>query len=164
MMTSSMIQKKKKIIASGFLLFAITLLISACGPTPTQLQVQPTVTVNPAFQAQLMPLPTVPPYRCGAWASNNAPNAYSTISIFARLTKDIAGVSNAKAQAVVHFTNFGDISLDSQPMSDSGGYVSFTLSLAGRQPSQTPATVSVTFTVPGVKQGINCSSAFFTPQ
>ena len=140
----------------------ILLLLAACGPSVSAPKVQKTVVVNPSFQAQTTPIPTVPPYRCGAWASNNAPGAYSTITIYARLTtKDAAGVAGATAKAVVHFKDT-DQQIDQQPTSDAGGYVSFPLSLQGRQPRLLPATVDVTFTIAG--KDVNCSQAFFTPQ
>ncbi len=82
------------------------------------------------------------------------------ITIFARITKDLAGVSGATASAVVHFQG-GDQTLDQHPVSDKGGYVSFTLALQGRQPVKIPATVVVTFGFPGVT--LNCTPAFFTP-
>ena len=135
------------------------LLLTACGTAVNSASSQQTVTVNPSFQAQLSPVPTVPPYRCGAWASNNAPRAGSTILIYARLTKDALGVSGMTAQAVIHFQDF-DAPLDSQT-SDDGGYVTFSLSLEGRQPRQVPATVDVTFDVSS--KNITCT-AFFTPQ
>ena len=136
------------------------LLLTACGTAVNSASPQPTVTINPAFQARLSPVPTVPSYRCGAWTSNNAPGAYSTILVYAKLTKDElgSGVSGATAQAVVHFKDF-DAPLDSQT-SDDGGYVTFSLSLQGRQPRQVPATVDVTFSVSG--KNITCT-AFFTP-
>jgi hypothetical protein len=136
------------------------LLLTACGTAVNSASPQPTVTINPAFQARLSPVPTVPSYRCGAWTSNNAPGAYSTILVYAKLTKDElgSGVSGATALAVVHFKDF-DAPLDSQT-SDDGGYVTFSLSLQGRQPRQVPATVDVTFSVSG--KNITCT-AFFTP-
>ncbi|WP_220206151.1 hypothetical protein [Reticulibacter mediterranei] len=137
-------------------------LLTACGPTVNQIKPVETVTINPSFQAQTSPVPTVPPYRCGSWASNNAPGTYSTISIYAKLVgKDAQGVAGATAQAVAHFQN-SDLTLDTQPKSDKGGFVVFTLSLQGRQPSRVPATVDVSFTVNKTK--VTCSSAFFTPQ
>jgi hypothetical protein len=140
----------------------IVLLISCGGPTVDQTAPPPTVTVNPNFQSKLSPIPPPPAYRCGAWASKNAPGPYDTIIIYARLTKDIQPVSGATATAVVHFQN-NDQTLDQHPVSDSGGYVSFTLSLQGQQPVKIPATVSVTFTnFPGGT--LNCSQAFFTPK
>jgi hypothetical protein len=157
-------QRKKELHLLGILLLTLAFLAVGCSQTATQTQTQQTAVVNPSFQNGLTPLPTVPPYRCGAWASNNAPNMYSTIKIFARLTHNIAGVEGAVAHSVVHFTNDGNVALDAQPISDNGGYVSFTLPLNGRQPSKTPATVSVSFTIPGVQQTINCSLAFFTPR
>jgi hypothetical protein len=146
-----------------FTITGIILLLSlaACGPTVSQPAAQPTVIVKPSFQEQLSPIPTTPTYRCGAWSSNNAPNPYSTIMIYARLTKDMQGVSNATAQAIVHFKS-GDQSLDQQPTSDSGGYVFFILPLEGRQPLLVPATVDVTFNVEG--KTISCQPAFFTPE
>ncbi len=148
-------------IVVSTMLIGLMFLIAACGPADSIPQAQPTATINPTFQTLATPMATVPPYRCGAWASNNAPGAYSTITIYARLTKDIAGVSGATAKAVVHFQN-NDVTLDQQPTSDNGGYVNFSLPLMGRQPAQTPATVDVTFTVKGMT--VACTSAFFTPQ
>lgn len=136
-------------------------LLAACGVAPTQTSAQPTVTINPSFQSQVSPIPTVPPYLCGSWSSNTAPGTGSTIVIYARLVKNMQGVSGATATAVVHFQS-QDVQLD-QAVSDIGGYVSFALPLEGRQPAGVPATVSVTFTnFPGGT--LQCTSAFFTPQ
>ena len=149
------------------LLFALSiplllLLISCGGPTVDQATPQQTVTVSPKFQSQLSPIPTVPTYRCGAWSSNNAPGPNDTITIYARLTKDLVGVGGATASAVVHFQG-NDQPLDQHPTSDDGGYVSFTLPLQGQQPATIPATVDVTFTnFPGGT--LRCTQAFFTPQ
>jgi hypothetical protein len=148
-------------ISLGGLLLGLLLLLGACGPNADQLKAQPTVTVNPSFQSQISPIPSPAEYRCGAWSSTNAPGPDSTIIIYARLTKDIAGVKGATATAVVHFKS-GDQVLDQQPTSDNGGYVMFKLSLQGRQPVGVPATVDVTFAdFPGGT--VQCSSAFFTP-
>jgi hypothetical protein len=137
------------------------LLATACGPAVSQVKPQQAVTINKTFQTQATPLPTVPPYRCGAWASNNAPNAFSTILVMAKLTRDIKGVGGATATGVVHFAG-GDVALDTQPTSDQGGMVSFTLPLQGRQPTGIPATIDISFTIAGTT--VQCSQAFFTPQ
>jgi len=143
---------------------ALFILASCSGPSVSQAQVQTTVTINPTFQAQVSPIPTVPPYRCGAWSSNNSPGTYSTITIYARLTKNVAPVVGAIATATVHFEGF-DLPLQADAPSDDGGYVTFTLSLEGRQPAQMPATVDVTFTsAPGLRGQLHCTPAFFTPQ
>ena len=139
---------------------SLLLMLTACGATPDQVAPQQTVTVSSGFQSQASPVPTIPTYLCGAWSSNNAPGPNSTITIFARITKDLAGVSGATANAVVHFQS-GNQELDQHPTSDNGGYVSFTLNLQGRQPVGIPATVDVTFGFPGTT--IKCTSAFFTP-
>jgi hypothetical protein len=140
---------------------ALLLLLMACGVTPDQVAPQQTVTVSSRFQSQTSPIPAIPTYLCGAWSSNNAPGPNSTINIFARITKNLAGVSGATATAVVHFQG-GDQELDQHPASDNGGYVSFTLNLQGRQPVGIPATVDVTFTnFPGGP--LRCTHAFFTP-
>jgi hypothetical protein len=140
----------------------IVLLMACGGPAVDQATPQQTVTVNPNFQSKLSPIPSPPVYRCGAWASNNAPGPFDTITIYARLTRDLQPVGGATATAVVHFQN-NDQTLDQHPTSDNGGFVSFTLSLQGQQPAKIPATVSVTFTnFPGGT--LNCSQAFFTPQ
>ena len=139
---------------------ALLLVLAACGATPDQLAPQQTVTVSKKFQSQVSPIPPVPTYLCGAWSSNNAPGPNSTINIYARITKNLAGVSGATATADVHFQG-GDQELDQHPASDNGGYVSFQLPLQGRQPVGTPATVDVTFSIPGTT--VPCTSAFFTP-
>ncbi len=152
----------KKIYRILFSVFALglLLLLAACGPTVTQVKPQQTVVVNKSFQSQVSPLPTVPAYRCGAWSGNNAPGAYSTLTVYAKLTKNVIGVAGATASATVHFAE-ADVTLDQQPASDAGGYVTFTLPLQGRQPRQTPATVDVSFSVDG--KTLPCSAAFFTP-
>ena len=151
------------ILVSVFSL-CLLLLLAACGPSvSSQTNVQPTPTVDKSFQSQRTPIPTVPPYRCGAWSSNNAPGAFSTINIYARPTRNIAAVSGAAATAVVHFQSF-DQSLTTPAPSDGGGYVSFTLQLQGHQPAQVPATVDVTFSnIPGGPNNLHCTPAFFTP-
>jgi hypothetical protein len=148
-------------ISLSALLIGLLLLLAACGPTATQLKPLPTVTINPTFQSQVSPVPSPGKYRCGAWASNNAPSRNATIIIFARLTKNVTGISGATASAIVHFKD-GDQTLDQQPTSDDGGYVSFKLPLQGRQPDRVPATVDVIFSnFPGGT--VQCTPAFFTP-
>ena len=139
----------------------LLLLATACGPTVNQVKPQQTVTIGKAFQTQATPLPTVPPYRCGAWASNNAPNKFSTIFVFAKLTQNIKGVQGATASATVLFAG-GAVTLATPPTSDPDGMVSFTLPLKGQQPAGLPTTVSVSFTVGGTT--VQCSPAFFTTQ
>jgi hypothetical protein len=138
----------------------LLLMLVACGATPAQVDPQQTVTVSGGFQSQASPIPTIPTYRCGAWSSNNAPGPNSTITIYAKITKDLAGVSGATATAVVHFEG-GDQELDQHPASDNGGYVTFTLNLQGRQPVSIPATVDVTFS--SSRGTLKCTPAFFTP-
>lgn len=146
---------------------SLLLLLAACGPSvdgSTTANSQQTVTINKGFQSQVSPIPTAPPYRCGAWSSNNAPSPNSTITIYARITKDIVPVSGASATAIVHFKS-SDQQLGSQTLSDNGGYVTFTLPLQGQQPLKVPATVEVTFTnLPGAHGPLHCTLAFFTPQ
>ncbi|GHO45096.1 hypothetical protein [Ktedonospora formicarum] len=137
-------------------------MLTACNsafvaPKPSD-QVQ-AVSVDSTFQ-QGSPVAATPGYLCGAWSSNNAPSTQGTITIYARLTKNIAGVSGAPATAIIHFRN-GDVTLPSHPSSDAGGFVNFTLPLLGRQPAGIPATIDVSFTL---DQGtLDCTSAFFTP-
>src|SRR5437762_3852618 len=153
--------KKTNLVHLCIFLPVMLFLLSACGLTVNQMKPQQTLTVNQQFQKQLTPIPTVPAYRCGAWASQNMPNAYGSLLIYARLTKASAiGFAGVLAQAVVHFES-GDVSLDEQAISDMSGYVTFYLYLAGRQPSLVPATVDVTFNTQG---GLTTCTAFFTPQ
>ncbi len=143
-------------LSLGLLLF-----LTGCNSLATQLKPQQTVVVDKSFQSQVSPVANAPAYRCGAWSSNNAPGTYSVITVYAKLTtKNVKGVAGATANATAHFSTF-DYNLDQQPVSDAGGYVSFTLPLQGRQPRLTPATVDVSFNVNG--KTIRCSSAFFTP-
>src|SRR5215471_11321822 len=139
---------------------SLLLMLTACGATTEQIVPQQTVTVSSGFQSHISPIPTIPTYLCGAWSSNNAPGPNSTIIIFARITKNLAGVGGATASAVVHFQS-GDQELDQHPTSDNGGYISISLPLQGRQPVGTPATVDVTFGFPG--NTVKCTPAFFTP-
>jgi len=149
------------VLKISVLCIALPLILAACGTTSSQVAPQQTVTINSTFQAQVSPVPTIPTYRCGAWSSNNAPGPDATITIYARLIKNIAGVGGATATAVVHFQG-GSQELDQHPVSDGGGYVSFTLPLQGRQPVRIPATIDVTFTnFPGGT--LHCTLAFFTP-
>ena len=151
----------RRMILSAFCGLGLLFLLAACGPTISQAQSQQTVTISKSFQNQLSPVPSPATYRCGAWSSNNAPGPNSTIFIYAKLVKNVTGVSGATAQAVVHFKNF-DQPLDPQT-SDSGGYVTFTVSLQGHQPLDIPATVDVTFSnIPGGP--VHCQQAFFTPE
>jgi hypothetical protein len=148
--------------AQLFVIFSATLfLLSACGPTANQIKPLPPLAVNQQFQKQLTPIPTIPAYRCGAWASQNMPDAHSSLVIYARLTKDsTSGLAGITAQAVVHFRR-GDVPLRKQSTSDAGGYVTFNLSLAGEQPRLIPATVDVTF---NTQKGPTTCTAFFTPR
>lgn len=139
----------------------LVLLLTACGTSVTAVKPQPTVVISKSFQTQLSPIPSPATYRCGAWSSDNTPGTFSTITIYARITKDSKPFSGATATAVAHFQNF-DQQLDQNPASDSGGYVTFSLSLQGHQPANVPATVDVTFTnFPGGT--LHCTPAFFTP-
>ena len=135
-------------------------MLAACGTTATQIKPQQKVVIDKSFQSQVSPASAPPTYRCGAWSGNNAPNAYSVVTIYAKLTKDVTGVAGATASATAHLST-SDFTLDQQPVSDAGGYVTFTIPLQGRQQRLTPATVDVSFSVNG--KTVQCSSAFFTP-
>ena len=151
-------------ISLPMLVFSSLFLLAACGPAvASQAQTQQTATISKSFQTIATPIPTVPAYRCAAWSSNNAPGAYSTINVYARITKDIVPVIGANATAVVHFQS-GDQSLTTPAASDIGGYVTFQLQLQGRQPTGIPTTVDVSFTdIPGYNGTLRCTPAFFTP-
>src|SRR5260221_9305392 len=143
-----MTTNKFRFIALGSL-FILMLLLAACGTTATKVKPQPTVVISKSSQSQLSPIPSPATYRCGAWSSENTPGPDSTITIYARITKNLKPVSGVTASAVAHFQNF-DQPLAQTPTSDSGGYVTFTLPLQGHQPANIPAIVDVTFThLPG---------------
>ena len=157
--------KRQHEFSITILAICAVLLLAACGPAvASQAQTQQTTTISKSFQTVATPMPTVPPYRCAAWSSNNAPGAYSTINVYARITKDIMPVSGANVSAVVHFKS-GDQPLTALTPSDSGGYVTFLLPLQGQQPSGIPATIDVSFSsIPGYNGTLHCTPAFFTPQ
>jgi hypothetical protein len=144
----------------SILLLVLLPVVTACGAAASPLSPQHTVTISAAFQSQSSPVPTTPAYICGAWSSNNVPGTYSSLSIYARLTQNLVGVPGATAKATVHFRSF-DTTLDQQPVSDNGGYVTFTLALQGRQPALIAATVDVAFQLNNTI--IPCTQAFFTP-
>lgn len=153
----------KALLLLGGLLLSLGLLLTACDSTfvmPTPTNQTHAVSVDPDFQ-QGTPIATAPTYLCGAWSSNNAPGVLGTITIYARLTQNIAGIPGKVATATVHFHS-GDVTLTQHPTSDSGGFVSFTLPLLGRQPGGIPATVDVSFSIED--ETLDCASAFFTPQ
>ncbi len=147
------------------LVFSSLFLLAACGPAvASQAQTQQTATISKSFQTIATPIPTVPAYRCAAWSSNNAPSAYSTINVYARITKDIGPVTGANATAVAHFQS-GDQTFTATAASDNGGYVTFKVQLQGQQPRGTPATIDVSFSsIPGYNGTLRCTPAFFTPQ
>lgn len=154
--------KKNTFFLLSSALLVLQCVLTACGPTINQVKPPPTATINKSFQNLLTPLPTVPPYLCGAWTANNSPSAYGYVTLYARLTKNTQGVSGARALAIVHFVSY-DMTLDQRPTSDSGGYIVITFALNGRQPRLVPATITVTFTAAG-HTTVQCSQAFFTPQ
>lgn len=158
-----LLKRARLSVLSGLIALIAALMLVACGSTPPLNAAQPqqTVTINPAFQSQMTPIPTAVPYRCGAWVSNNAPDPGATILIYARITHSSKGARGISASATVHFRG-GDVGLPAAT-SDSGGYVSFTLPLQDRQPRQVPATIDVTFN--GLPDGarVTCT-AFFAPR
>ena len=141
--------------------FALLLMLTACGVTPDQVAPQLTVTVSSGFQSQASPIPPIPTYLCGAWSSNNAPGPNSTIVIFARITKNLAGVV-VQMPALLCIFRAATRSLISILRATMADTFRFRLPLQGRQPVGTPATVDVTFGIPGTT--VNCTSAFFTPK
>jgi hypothetical protein len=154
------LRSNKKINICGAFSALLLLLLTACGPTVSQPPTQQKITIYSNFQNQETPSPPVPLYRCGAWASNNAPGPYSTIIIYAKLTQNLVGISGGIATATAHFKDT-NVALKQQPISDNGGYVTFLLPLEGRQPDGVPTTVDVSFNVAG--ETVQCTPAFFTP-
>src|SRR5437762_14309845 len=116
----------KRLLLPVGILLPLVVLLGACGPAVNQPPTQKTVTINPTFQSQLSPVPTIPTYRCGSCTSNNAPGRNSTITIYARFTKEVAGVRGAMGTAVVNI-NDEDSTLDRHRTIDTGSYVSLPL-------------------------------------
>lgn len=150
-------------LASLIILFCGLPSLVACSATVTpsaDAEQTHTITINQDFQQDTLTT-TSPAYRCGAWSSNNAPASSGTITIYARLTHDVAGVAGMSATATVHF-RYSDVVLTQHPTSDTGGFVSFNLPLLGRQPVGIPATADVVFTMGQAE--LTCAPAFFTPE
>jgi hypothetical protein len=145
--------------------FLLLLALTACGPTVSQWQTTRNVLVKEGFQKEIPKLALLPRYLCGAWSSTNAPNPYSSINIYARLTQHIDDkvipTAGAQAHATIHYA-YANTELDQAPISDSGGYATFFLQLRGQQPRLMAATVDITFKIQGKE--VPCSHAFFTPQ
>src|SRR5438552_15938334 len=100
-------RNRSLVLKLGVFCASLLFMLTACGATPDQVAPQQAVTGSTGFQSKASPIPTIPAYLCGAWSSNNAPGPNSTIIIFARITKNLAGVSGATATAVAQFQGGG---------------------------------------------------------
>jgi hypothetical protein len=93
-----------------FLLLALSVLIVACGGTTGSARLGDpvvTVTIHLGDDQYGSPTPTLPPYWCGAWATQTSPAYYSTssVGVYAKFTQNIGGnprgVGGARATATV---------------------------------------------------------------
>jgi hypothetical protein len=149
-------------------LFFISILIVACSSNGSS-QLNPgtpvvTVTIK-LGQDTGSPTPTLSPYYCGGWATDTSPlfSSTSTVSIFGKYTKVVdgnpVGVGNASATATIQWP---DGTTDTMPATTtSDGLAVFPVAI---QPSAINklVTISITFTIPGVKPCTIPSVAYFT--
>lgn len=91
------------------LLFLVSVLIVACGASnATQVPGSPPVTVTINLnQTFASPTPALPPYSCGAWATQTTPgySPSAVVQVYAKFVQNVAGnpvgMGNAHAQATV---------------------------------------------------------------
>ena len=120
-----------------FLLFLFSVLIVACGGTPTDAnlgQPQVTVTIN-LGQGNGSPTPPLPEYSCSAWVTNSNPgmNSSSPLGIFAKYVHNVngnpVGVYPAQGTATVLWPD-GNVNVTANTTPD--GLAIFPVSTANR--------------------------------
>lgn len=90
-----------------FLLFALSVLVIACGSSGTNTNIDnPVVTVTINLGSNGSPTPPLPAYSCNAWVTNTTPSVYNnTIAVYAKYTHNVngnpEGIGGASAQANV---------------------------------------------------------------
>lgn len=156
---------------SVFGLFLVSVLIVACGANNTaQVPGSPPVTVTINLnQTFASPTPTMPPYSCGAWATQTSPG-YSpgaTVDVYAKFVQNVngnpVGMNNAQANATVLWPGGGQQQIPTRTSSD--GLAVFQVPL---QPAAVGhvVLVAVEFTSADNQHTCNVSGsqdAFFTP-
>ena len=156
---------------SVLMLFLVSVLVVACGNTSATAglgspPVTLTINLNQTFSS---PTPTLPPYSCAAWVTQNSPAYYqnSVIEVYAKYVQNVngnpAGMSGAHAQATVLWPAGAPTTVAVNTSSD--GLAVFPVSL---QPDAVGhvVLVEVSFTSLDGQHTCNVSGsqdAFFTP-
>lgn len=111
---------------SVFCLFLVSILIVACGANNTaQVPGSPPVTVTINLnQSFASPTPTLPPYSCGAWATQSTPAYYpgAVVDVYAKFVQNVdgnpVGMNNAHANATVSWPDGGNTLVPANTTSD----------------------------------------------
>ena len=103
-------------VVTPILLLLLGILLSACGGGTQTAAVSSTPTAVPTIQMQdpnPTPIPTLPPYTCGAWTTTPSldSNKVSQVGIYAKFTKLVngnpQGVAGATATATLQWPDSG---------------------------------------------------------
>ena len=154
------------------LLFFLSVLIVACsseaGGSSTDLG-NPQVTVTIQLGANGSPTPPLPPYWCGAWATQTSPvyNTTSTVGVYAKFIHNInqnpEGIGGATAIATVYWADQSNNTYTTTTSND--GLAVFSIPIGGRAADVNTVTlIKVDFVA---KDGTTCHvqedrQAFFT--
>jgi hypothetical protein len=129
-------------------LFLFSVLLVACGGSTASsnlsLGAPPvTITINLNGNNNMSPTPTLPPYWCGAWATNTSPLLNSTVGVYAKFVQNVngnpQGIEGATATATVTWPDGATTSQTVTTTKD--GLAVFYISTAG----QTDALGHITF-------------------
>ena len=155
---------------SVFSLFLVSVLIVACGANNTaQVPGSPPVTVTINLnQSFASPTPALPPYSCGAWATQSTPAYYpnAIVDVYAKFVQNVngnpVGMNNAQAQATILWPGGSPTYINKQTTSD--GLAVFPIPL---QPSALDHVVLVSVAFTSADGQHTCSvtgsqDAFFT--
>ncbi len=141
--------------AAIFVLFALSVLVVACGSNGTDTNIDnPVVTVTINLGDNSSPTPPLPAYSCNAWVTNTTPSVYSnTIAVYAKFTHNVdgnpEGIGGAQAQANVLWPDGNSTAVTVQTTSD--GLAVFPVSIANRSADLNKIVlVTVQFTAPNV--------------
>lgn len=159
---------------SVLFLFLISVVVVACGANNTaQVPGDPpvTVTINLNQAAFASPTPALPPYACGAWATENAPvygPTGGTVQVYAKFVQNVdgnpVGMGSARASATAYWPSDSPTTISEVTTSDGLAVFSFPL-----QPSSVNHVVQVEVNFASADGLHDCSvtraknnAAFFT--
>jgi hypothetical protein len=157
--------------AISFLLLLSILIVACSGNGSSQLDPGTpvvTVTIN-LGQIIGSPTPTLSPYYCGGWATDTSPpfSTTSVVNVFGKFTHIVKvnntenpeGVGNATATAYILWPDGTSDTLTATTTSD--GLAVFPVAIKPSALNKL-VTITITFTIPGVKPCTIPSAAYFT--